>query len=57
MRARMATAWEDLGRRDNIASFSLSSELTLSGLVGRPMAIAQYAPGHLLIQRISDSSH
>jgi hypothetical protein len=47
MRARMATACEDLGRRDSIASFSLSSELTLSGLVGRPMAIAQYAPGHL----------
>jgi hypothetical protein len=55
MRVRMATACEDLGRRDSIASFSLSSELTLSGLVGRPMAIAKYAPSPIIIQRIYDS--
>jgi hypothetical protein len=43
------------GRRDSIASFSLSSELNLSGLVGRPMAIPKYVPRRTIIQRISDS--
>ena len=47
MRLRMASACEVFGRRANIASFSFSSVVTLSGLVGRPVAIPKYAPaGH-----------
>ena len=40
MRARMAMACADLGRRASIASFSFSSGVKLSGLVGRPMIIS-----------------
>jgi len=55
--ARMATACEDFGRRGNIASFSLSSELRLRGLVRRPMDVTKYEPRRTIIQRISDSGH
>jgi hypothetical protein len=40
MRARIASACEDFRLRDRSASFSLSSGVKLSGLVGRPMAIS-----------------
>src|SRR5579885_484621 len=55
MRARMAIACADVGRRANMESFDFSSGVTLSGFVGRPMAIPEYAPGGALLQRISDS--
>jgi hypothetical protein len=42
IRARIANAWADFGRRANIVSFSFSSWITSSGFVGRPMAISNY---------------
>jgi hypothetical protein len=44
-----------LGRRASRASFSFSSGVTLSGLVGRPMAIPEYALARRIIRWISDS--
>jgi hypothetical protein len=57
MRARIAMACDVFGRRASIANFSFSSAVTLSGLVGRPVAIPKYAPGRFIIQRIYDSQH
>jgi glycosyltransferase involved in cell wall biosynthesis len=56
MRARMAMACEDFGRRAIIVSFCRSSSVPFSGLVGRPMAIRKYASGHRVNQRIYDSA-
>src|SRR5579863_1156288 len=43
MRARIAKAWADFGRRASIASLSFSSGVTFNALVGRPMATPEYA--------------
>src|SRR4051812_12245957 len=48
--ARIASAWADFGRRASIASFSFSSGVTFSGLVGRPMATFEYAAISVLFQ-------
>ena len=50
MRARIAKAWADFGRRASIASLSFSSGVTFSALVGRPMATPEYAAIRLLFQ-------
>ena len=55
MRARIAIACEVFGRRASMDSFSFSSGVTLSGLVGRPMAIPKYARAGPVFQLISDS--
>jgi len=57
IRARMAIACADFGRRASMVNFSFSSGVTLSGLVGRPRAIPKYASAGSLIQLISDSGH
>ncbi len=57
MRARMAVACEDFGRRASSVNFSFSSALTLSGLVGRPSAIPNYAAPNCILQSIYDSGH
>jgi hypothetical protein len=55
MRARMAMACEDFGRRASSVSFSFSSAVAFRGLVGRPNAIHNYAAVLHIIQLISDS--
>jgi hypothetical protein len=55
IRARIAMACPVLGRRANIASFSFSSDVTLSGLVGRPIPMPQYEGIASTIQRIYNS--
>src|SRR5436305_38582 len=55
--ARIASAWADFGRRASIASFSFSSGVTFSGLVGRPMATFEYAAISVLFQCFSNSGH
>ena len=57
MRARIAMACADFGRRANIESFSLSSAVTSSGLVGRPIPMPQYEGIASIIQLIYDSQH
>lgn len=49
IRARMAAACKDFGRRANIVSFSFSSVVTCSGLVERPNAISHNAPSLSII--------
>src|SRR5947208_8959351 len=55
--SRIASAWADFGRRASIASFSFSSGVTFSGLVGRPMATLEYAAISVLFQCFSNSKH
>ena len=57
MRARIARACPVFGRPAIMVSFSFSSGVTLSGLVGRPMAIRKYVPAREIIQHISNSGH
>ena len=56
-KAGVAAAGPPGRRRASIDSFSFSSEVTLSGLVGRPIAIPKYASVSFVIQRICDSGH
>lgn len=55
---RCSGSWSGLAaRRASIVSFSFSSGITSSGLVGRPMAIPKYVLARECIQRVSDSEH
>ncbi len=57
MRARIAMACDDFGRRAIMFNFSRSSAAISSGFLGRPVRIPQYAGLQLLLQRISRSGH
>ena len=55
MRARIAGACDDFGRRANNSSFCRSSAVISSGLVGRPVRMTQDRPFNLISQAIFNS--
>jgi hypothetical protein len=55
IRARMASACEDFGRRANSSSFCRSSAVISNGFVGRPARMTQDAPSQPISQLFYNS--
>ena len=57
IRARIAMACADFGRRAMRLNFSRSTSAISRGFLGRPVRITKYEAEELFIQRISRSGH
>ncbi len=57
IRARIAMACADFGRRAIMINFSRSSTAISRGFLGRPVRIPKHAPRCRFLQRISRSAH